>query len=308
MIKEKSPRNKTIELSEDEASLFSERLLIPTTSLRKEDIINKTIQGDLFDVINYLPKQFADLIIIDPPYNLTKDFANLRFRKKTDDGYLQYLESWFPQVISLLKPNGSVYICGDWGSTASLYTIMDKYLNVLSRITWQREKGKGGNLNWKNAMEDIWFGVNNQKDYYFDLDSVKIRRKVIAPYKENGKPKDWEDTPDGKYRMTRPSNFWDDITIPFWSMPENTQHPTQKPEKLIAKLILASCPKDGVVFDPFLGSGTSSVVAKKLGRKYCGVELDPTYACIAEKRLSLAENNKDIQGYSNGTFWERNSL
>lgn len=91
-------------------------------------------------------------------------------------------------------------------------------------------------------------------------------------------------------------------------MPENTEHPTQKPEKLIAKLILASCPEGGVVFDPFLGSGTTSVVAKKLGRQYCGIEINRDYAMLAAKRLAMADKDKSIQGYSGGVFWERNTL
>ena len=88
-------------------------------------------------------------------------------------------------------------------------------------------------------MEDIWFATRTD-DYTFHVDAVKVRRRVRAPYRADGQPKDWEDTPDGKFRNTYPSNFWDDISVPYWSMPENTAHPTQKPEKLLAKLILAS--------------------------------------------------------------------
>jgi len=91
-------------------------------------------------------------------------------------------------------------------------------------------------------------------------------------------------------------------------MPENTDHPTQKPEKLIAKLILASCPENGIVLDPFLGSGTTSVVAKKLGRKYIGIDMNEEYCIWAEKRLAQADTDKTIQGYSGGVFWERNTL
>jgi len=91
-------------------------------------------------------------------------------------------------------------------------------------------------------------------------------------------------------------------------MPENTDHPTQKPEKLLAKIILASSNPDDMVFDPFLGSGATSVVAKKLGRRYAGVEVDETYCCLAEKRLEMAEHDKIIQGYADEVFWERNSL
>jgi site-specific DNA-methyltransferase (adenine-specific) len=91
-------------------------------------------------------------------------------------------------------------------------------------------------------------------------------------------------------------------------MPENTDHPTQKPEKLLAKIILASSNPGDLVFDPFLGSGTTAVVAKKLERHYIGVEIDELYACLAEKRLELAERDNSIQGYADGLFWERNSL
>ena len=134
-------------------------------------------------------------------------------------------------------------MCCDWKSTSAIYQVLSEYTIVKNRITWQREKGRGAKTNWKNAMEDIWFGVLNEKNYFFDVDSVMQKRKVFAPYKVDGTPKDWEETEEGNFRMTYPSNFWDDISVPYWSMSENTDHPTQKPEKLIAKLILASCPK-----------------------------------------------------------------
>ena len=85
---------------------------------------------------------------------------------------------------------------------------------------------------YKNSMEDIWFAtVDGGKDYVFHTEAVKMRRRVIAPYRQTGQPKDWQETTEGNFRDTAPSNFWDDITIPYWSMPENTDHPTQKPEK-----------------------------------------------------------------------------
>ena len=156
-------------------------------------------------------------------------------------------------------------------------------------------------------MEDIWFATNS-KDYTFHLDAVKTRRKVIAPYRVDGRPKDWVESEHGNYRDTRPSNFWDDITIPFWSMAENTAHPTQKSEKLMAKIILASSSENDVVLDPFLGSGTTSVVAKKTGRHYIGIEIEPQYCVWAEQRLAMAEERPQIQGYVDGVFWDRNSL
>jgi site-specific DNA-methyltransferase (adenine-specific) len=309
-IKERAGRNRTITLTKEEYVFFSNNLPDFKERSRIElcEIINKTINNDLFDIIDLLPKQFADLIIIDPPYNLTKDFNGFTFKSSSKNEYLDYLRSWFPKIVSLLKLDGSLYLCGDWKCTAALHQVMEENLIVLNRITWQREKGRGALSNWKNGMEDIWFGINDVKNYYFNVEAVKQKRKVIAPYKENGQPKDWEETEEGNFRLTYPSNFWDDISIPYWSMPENTDHPTQKPEKLIAKLILASCPEDGIVFDPFLGSGTSSVVAKKLGRRFCGIEMNTEYACWAEKRLQMAALDNSIQGYTDGVFWERNSL
>ena len=312
MIKEKirAGRNQTLTLSEEERVQLSDNLFIPEKNerLATEKILNKTILSDLFDVLDYLPESFADLIIIDPPYNLSRDFHGFKFKATDSERYSDYLRSWFPKIVRTLKPNGSLYLCGDWKNTSVLQQVMSEHLTVLNRITWQREKGRGAKRNWKNGMEDIWFGVKNPDDYYFDVEAVKMKRQVIAPYKKNGKPKDWQETDEGNFRLTYPSNFWDDISIPFWSMPENTDHPTQKPEKLIAKLILASCPIDGIVFDPFLGSGTTSVVAKKLCRKYSGIEMNKEYALWAEKRLLQCEQSPQIQGYFDNVFWERNTL
>jgi len=169
-------------------------------------------------------------------------------------------------------------------------------------------KVQGCKKNWKNCSEDIWFCPIG-RDYYFDVDKVKVKKKVLAPYKDaDGKEKDWQATDNGKFRFTHPSNLWTDISIPFWSMSENTDHPVQKPEKLIAKLILASSKQGDVVLDPFLGSGTTAVVAKKLGRVFVGIEQQEEYCQMAVKRLKKADQDDSIQGYRDECFWERNSL
>jgi len=307
MKKERAPRNRTLTVTDAERELYKSKLIYPEHQMSLDEITNKTICSDLFAIIDQLPSSCVDLLIIDPPYNLDKNFHGMKFSKSNDESYLEYLQSWFPKILKVLKPNGSVYICGDWKSTFCLYQVMKENTKVKNRITWQREKGRGAKTNWKNSTEDIWFGTVNT-DYYFDVNAVKQKRKVIAPYKENGKPKDWEETKNGNFRLTHPSNFWDDISVPYWSMPENTDHPTQKPEKLIAKLILASCPENGLVLDPFSGSGTTSVVAKKLGRKYIGIDMNEEYCIWTEKRLAQAESDSTIQGYSGGLFWERNTL
>ncbi|MBO7146323.1 MAG: site-specific DNA-methyltransferase [Lentisphaeria bacterium] len=306
VTRKRSARNQTLTLSEQEQRECHNELLFPEKELSEKELSGRILCGDLFQILPRLPDAFVDLLILDPPYNLGKDFNGMKFGQMSDENYIRYLESWFPKLLRLLKPTASVYLCGDWKCSAAQYFVMNKYLHVRNRITWQREKGRGACSNWKNSCEDIWFGTCSQ-EYYFDVDAVKVRRKVIAPYRQDGKPKDWEETDEGNFRITHPSNFWDDITVPYWSMPENTDHPTQKPEKLIAKLILASSRPGDFVFDPFGGSGTTPVVAKKLGRCFASVEMNPEYAAWGIARLKRAESDPRIQGYEKGIFWERNS-
>ena len=206
-----------------------------------------------------------------------------------------------------MKPTASVYVCSDWASSPAIYQVVADHLVVRNRITWEREKGRGALSNWKNCSEDIWFCTMSE-EYTFNVEAVKLKRRVIAPYKHNGQPKGWEQYADGQYRFTSPSNLWTDITVPFWSMPENTDHPTQKPEKLIAKLILASSNPGDVVLDPFVGSGTTSVVSKKLARTYIGIEAEEEYCLLCEKRLAIADESTAIQGYDGRVFLERNTL
>ncbi len=304
-MKKRAPRNRTITLNDVERELYGSRLLSLDEPVQVDEILDRTIHQNTLKILDYMPSQFADLIFVDPPYNLSKQFNGRAFAARSLDAYEEWLAGWLPQLARLLTPTGSLYLCGDWRSSAAIHRLAQRHFVVRNRITWEREKGRGAKANWKNASEDIWFCTLSD-DYVFNVDAVKLTRRVLAPYTdENGAPKDWQGVDSGRFRLTHPSNLW---TVPFWSMPENTDHPTQKPEKLLAKIILASTHADAVVFDPFLGSGTTSVVAKKLGRRYVGVEIEMEYCCLAEKRLSLAAEDPTIQGYADGVFWERNTL
>jgi site-specific DNA-methyltransferase (adenine-specific) len=264
------------------------------------------ICGDAFEVLKKLPENSFDLLFADPPYNLSKSFGKENFRQTSSDEYEAWLDSWLRLCVPLLKATASVYICGDWRSAAAIQRAGSRYFRLRNRITWEREKGRGAKTNWKNSAEDIWFFTVSDK-FTFDLESVKLRRRVIAPYTENGKPKDWDRTEGGNFRDTHPSNIWTDISVPFWSMPENTDHPTQKPEKLLAKILLASTNAGDIVLDPFAGSGTTAVTAKKLGRHFTAIESDEHYCLLAAKRLKFADTDKTIQGFADGVFWERNT-
>lgn len=301
-------RNRTITLSTQEIATYFPRLLHINKAISASEIVNRTIHQDIFDVPPLLPEHFIDLLFIDPPYNITKSFNGTVFKQRGLDDYAMWLDSVMNHLIRLLKPTASIYVCGDWRSSAAIHYVLERYFIVRNRITWEREKGRGALSNWKNCSEDIWFCTMSD-NYVFNVEAVKLKRRVLAPYRDaKGDPKDWEESETGNFRLTSPSNIWTDLTVPFWSMPENTDHPTQKPEKLLAKIILASSLPGQIVFDPFLGSGTTSVVAKKLGRRYVGVEIDETYCCLAEKRLDIAEHDTSIQGYAQGVFWERNTL
>lgn len=305
--KKKAPRNKTIELSRIEAALYLSQAIKLKSKSSIADVENQIVCQDCFKAMDYLPDKFIDLMVVDPPYNLTKNFGANLFKAMEAEQYLNWLDKWLSKTVRLLKDNASIYICSDWKTSLFIPEVAGKYFLLQNRISWEREKGRGANNNWKNCLEDIWF-FTKSKDYTFNLEDVKMQRPVLAPYRDKkGNPKDWQESSGNKFRLTYPSNIWTDISIPFWSMPENTSHPTQKPEKLIAKLILASSNKGDMVFDPFLGSGTTAVVAKKLGRRFVGIEQEKEYIALALKRLDMADSNPQIQGLEDGVFKIRNS-
>lgn len=302
-----APNNRTLSCAEDEILFFRRKTAQLKTLQSPADVEDEIINQDFFEAIKFLSRNFIDLLVLDPPYNLSKNYNGKKFRALKAPEYSR----WFDNVVSLLMPalkqSATVYVCGDWKTSAIIFPVLEKHFAVRNRITWEREKGRGAKTNWKNCSEDIWFCTVGG-DFFFDVEAVKMKKKVLAPYKnKSGGPKDWGDTGEGRYRLTHPSNLWTDITVPFWSMPENTAHPTQKPEKLIAKLIMASSKKGDFVFDPFLGSGTTAVVAKKLGRRFAGIEIDTGYCCLSLKRLTEAGKDTSIQGCEDGVFYERNS-
>ena len=304
-MKTRAGRNRTISLDNTDINRYLAMCIRPDSIDIKHNCI---IHGDALEVLDTLPGAFIDLLIVDPPYNISKTYGGTNFKQMHESDYYNFTKSWIKKIMPLMKSTATIYVCSDWKCSLIIGAILQEHFIVQNRITWQREKGRGAIRNWKNSMEDIWFATVSPNNFTFNVDDVKMRRKVIAPYKVDGKPKDWIESACGNFRDTFPSNFWDDISIPYWSMPENTDHPAQKPEKLIAKLILASSAPGDVVFDPFLGSGTTAVVAKKLGRRYIGIEREREYCALAQKRLEMATDNPEIQGYSDGVFWERNTL
>lgn len=305
-MKLKSIKNKTIIVKDTDFKKYKNKIINIDKDCSISDVLNKTIQGDTFCVLDFLPKKSVDLLFVDPPYNLTRNFNGNTFYIKSIEDYENYTRKWVNKIFPLLKETASIYVCCDWKTSLIIEKVLNELFFIRNRITWKRNKGRGSSKNYKNDMEDIWFSTVS-KNYTFNIEDIKVRKKVITKYRDkNGNPKDWEETKNDCYRYTYPSNIWEDITIPFWNMFENTEHPTQKPEKLLAKIILASSNKGDLILDPFLGSGTTSVVAKKLQRNYIGIESNEEYCILTEKRLDIANKDNYIQGYENGAFLDRN--
>jgi hypothetical protein len=200
--KQRAERNRTIELSEAERSIYSAGLLRPSSQVTSDAVLDQVIHADIFSTLDHLPDTFVDLLFVDPPYNMDKVFGEERFKEMNDAQYADWLDAWVNKCVRLLKPNASVYICGDWKSSSAIQRVAEKYFVVRNRITWEREKGRGALSNWKNSSEDIWFCTVG-KDYHFDAEAVKLKRKVVAPYTdESGAPKDWERSDQGSFRLT----------------------------------------------------------------------------------------------------------
>jgi site-specific DNA-methyltransferase (adenine-specific) len=281
-----SNRNKTIRVTNEDLASFADFKIL-TDKAQRTDLINTIFYGSALKDIEHIPDASVDLVVTDPPYNLNKNFGQGSI-KMSNNEYRDWCNTWITQCARILKPTGSIYICCDWSYSGMFQELLSPLFTIRNRITWKRDKGRGAKANWKNNMEDIWYATKSD-EYTFNLDNVKVKKKVIAPYvDQKGQPKDWFEEKGVKYRYTHPSNIWTDLTVPFWSMPENTEHPTQKPEKLIERLILASSNEGDLVFDPFIGSGTTAVVAKRLNRNYSGFEIDKKYYILTHKRLSTS--------------------
>jgi site-specific DNA-methyltransferase (adenine-specific) len=307
-----APRNRTLRLSANEEARYAGLALDPVAMvpgpdgrMRRDDAVDSVFCGDCMEIGPLLPVACADVLIADPPYDLPKNFDGNHFSPMGYEAYLEYTRAWLGAVATALKPGASLYVCSDWRSSSAVHMALAERFIVRNRITWKRDKGRSARSNWKSVSEDIWFATAGDT-YTFDADAVRLRKAVLAPYRDGGMPKDWTEDGSGRWRLTGASNLWDDMTVPFWSMPENTDHPTQKPEKLVARLLLASSKPGDVVLDPFLGSGTSAVTANKLARHFIGIERSQSYCALALKRLEIASADTRIQGFDGSEFTGRN--
>jgi len=229
-----------------EKKVFGDRLLTLTGKTDIKTLTNKVVNQDLFLqlVANYLPGNFADLLILDPPYSLMK--LQTGENERQVEKYARWLDFWLPNLMRTLKKDGTIYIFADWKSSSAVHQVAEKYLKVQNRITFIRERRKL-DKNYADYHEDIWFCTKS--------DSYMLDTRFALS--------NWMEIKENDYQY----------------------HPSQRKVSLMEILILSSTKKGDFVFDPFMGSGTTLVAAKQLGRKYLGIELDRDYCMIAEKRL-----------------------
>lgn len=235
---------------------------------------------DCLEGMKRLPDESVDLIIADPPYGIAyKEWDRI-------EDFLEFTEDWVRESFRLLKNTGSFYSFMGWTNVAEFKLLLDKYGKIRNWITWHRTKGRGSSTNYKSMKEEILYYTKTSK---FIWNEQKMLKKHIFPYVKDGKPRGWFTNEEGiKCRWTGLGNVWF-YTVPFWKMSKCAGHPSQKPELMMERIILSSSDKDDTVIAPFIGSGTTAVACKKLGRHYMGFEIDRDYCEIANKRLSKVQ-------------------
>jgi site-specific DNA-methyltransferase (adenine-specific) len=228
------------------------------------------ICGETLTEVAKLPSRSFDAIVADPPYNLGKDYGNNHDLKGFEE-YLAFSRAWLTQAHRLLKPTGTIFVFMGVRFISCLFDILDQELKMFfnSWITWHYTQGLGKTRGFSPRHEDILMFTKTEQ-FKFNLDAVRIPQKY---YRERNNM-------DG----ANPGDVWQFSHV-HYSNPEREEHPTQKPEALIERMVLVSTDEGDRVLDPFAGSGTTSRVCQVLRRHSLGIELNPQYVELIRNRL-----------------------
>jgi len=247
--------------------------------------VDQVFCEDALEGMARIPDGAIDLILTDPPYNLGKDYGNASDQQSVDD-YLAWTERWIDIALPKLKPNGSLYIFLTWRFAPEIFVMLKKRLTMMNEIIWDRRvPSMGGSTRSFSSVHDTIGFFVKRKDYYFDLDAVRI------PYDAATKKARSRSIFIGAKWLEvgyNPKDLWS-VSRLHREHAERVDHPTQKPLEIIERMLKASCPAGGVVLDPFMGSGTTALAARKLGRHFVGFELNPAYCEIIRQRLAQPE-------------------
>lgn len=234
--------------------------------------------GDAISLLKELPDSSINLIVADPPYNLGKDYGNNHDLKGFDD-YLEFTRQWTSEAKRVLKDDGSIYVFMGVRFISYLYGILDREQELFfnSWVVWHYTQGLGKTKGYSPRHDDILV-FNKTKNFKFNLDDVRVPQKYYRAR--------------NNMRGANPGDVWKFSHV-HYSNPNRQNHPTQKPEGLIERMILASSDRGDTVLDPFSGSGTTLRVCQQLGRKGVGFELNPEYVEMTKARLAEPFNGFD---------------
>lgn len=253
-------------------------------SVGLKQLLNRVFNEDALAGIARIPDGSLDLVLTDPPYCLGKDYGN-DSDKLDPEAYLEWSKQWIDAVIPKLKPSGCLYVFLTWRYSPEIFCYLKKRLIMLNEIVWDRRvPSMGGSTRRYSSVHDNIGFFAKAKDYYFDIDSIRI------PYDEETKKARSRSIFVGKKWLEvgyNPKDVWS-VSRLHAIHAQRVEHPTQKPLEIIERMIKASCPADGVVFDPFMGSGTTAVAAARLKRNFIGFEINADYCEIIRQRLSDA--------------------
>ena len=242
---------------------------------------NRVFCEDALDGLARVPDGSVDLILTDPPYNLGKDYGNDSDQQSVAD-FLAWTEQWVDKALPKLKANGSLYIFSTWRFSPEIFVMLKQRMTMMNEIIWDRRvPSMGGSVRSFTSVHDTVGFFVNRKDYYLDLDAVRIAYDA-----ETKKARSRSIFIGAKWLEIgyNPKDLWS-VSRLHREHPERADHPTQKPLEIIERMVKASCPPGGVVLDPYMGSGTTALAAQRCGRDFVGFELNPTYCDIIEARL-----------------------
>lgn len=242
--------------------------------------------GDSLEVLGHIPDESVDLIFADPPYNIGKQFGTFLDAWPSDDAYAEWCFTWLELCIRKLKPSGSMYVMTSTQAMPHLDLWLRKRLTVLSRIVWHYDSsGVQAKKYFGSMYEPIIFCSKNAKDYTFNAADIEVEARTGAVRKLIDYRKD---TPTPYKTSKVPGNTWYFPRVRY-RMPEYEEHPSQKPEALLERIIRASSNVGDLVLDPFGGTFTTCAVAQRLGRRSIGIEMQPNFVKIGLRRLGIAD-------------------
>lgn len=241
--------------------------------------------GDALEVLcAEIPDNSVDLIFIDPPYNIGKNFAGFQDRWSSDAEYVKWCYRWLDECVKKLKSTGSLYVMTSTQAMPYLDIYLRDKLHVLSRIVWSYDSsGVQAKKYYGSLYEPILFCVKDKDNYTFNASDILVEAKTGAKRKLI----DYRKAIPTVYNTKKvPGNVWYLPRVRY-RMPEYEEHPSQKPEALLDRIIKASSNVGDLVLDPFSGTFTTSVVAQKLGRRSIGIELQKDYVKVGIRRLEI---------------------